>query len=915
MSARFRRCFAILVLIFSGAIAAPAAFAETTYTFNLPEQSLADSLRAIGQQTEMNILFEPEAVKNARSPALRGQYTVDEAIRIVLAGTKLEAQHTAASNVVIKVKSTRSTAAPAISADPPASSGARLAQSSTASLQSQSATGPQNTDTSNPTSESSRKEGLSEIVVTGTHIRGVAPLSPVKTITNQDLVDQGYSRLDEAVQGLPENFGDGSSVQSNGTLGIGHASGTNSTFGTSVNLFGLGAGTTLILLNGQRLAPTGAGSHVDISGIPTSVIDRVEILEDGASAIYGSDAIGGVVNIITRKDYDGVETGGRITSISKGKTPNYGGYALAGTSWATGNFVANFDYEKDNPLLADSRSFTAGLLGPLDLLPQNQNYRFYVAGRQEITDQLTVSAQALVPYREFASYSNDGATGQGVVSQLGSELQPSAAIALAYDFAPGWQASLSGEFSLDRNQLQSGFSAFGETGLYGQRSKSTTAEGRIGGPLFQLPGGSAQLALGGQFRSESFLYTQGVVAGTAFYPEPTEADHRTDDSVYGELLLPLIGEDNAVPLVRELAIDVAGRFDHYSDFGSSTNPKATLKWVPAPGLTVHGTYTTSFRAPTFDELLEMQIIEVYGQTDPMSPSGVSRAILLDGGNPNLGPERSKSFNAGLAYSPPSATGLGASFSYFHFDYTQRIERIALAAPWGLAGFLANASALGSLITVNPTPAQVAAAYASVSPANIYLYPVPAGTPDTIVAIAHASYENAAASLVSGVNGDLHYDTKTPMGDFRATIDGTYLTKSEQQLTPNSQPYTLLNTLAGPLKFRGKGMLNWKWQGWAAYGRVNYANPYHNSTDPSCGPVGCPIASWTTFDMGLSWSTTPSVDHRLLSGLRVGLDVVNVFDREPPFALSPGTAYNYLPYDPINANPLQRAFALTIIKKW
>src|SRR5258708_37336709 len=113
MSARVRRCFGAIVLILGGVIAAPWAFAETTYSFNLPEQSLADSLRAIGQQTEMNILFEPDAVKNARSPALKGQYTVDEAIRLVLVGTKLEAQHTAVSNVVIKAKSARSTALPA----------------------------------------------------------------------------------------------------------------------------------------------------------------------------------------------------------------------------------------------------------------------------------------------------------------------------------------------------------------------------------------------------------------------------------------------------------------------------------------------------------------------------------------------------------------------------------------------------------------------------------------------------------------------------------------------------------------------------------------------------------------------------------------------------------------------------------
>src|ERR1700732_330834 len=117
MSACFRRCFAIFILILSGAASAPAAFAETTYSFNLPEQSLADSLRAIGQQTEMNILFEPDAVKNTRSPALRGQYTVDEAIRLVLKGTELEAQHTAASNVVIKVRSARSTVLPPTNVD------------------------------------------------------------------------------------------------------------------------------------------------------------------------------------------------------------------------------------------------------------------------------------------------------------------------------------------------------------------------------------------------------------------------------------------------------------------------------------------------------------------------------------------------------------------------------------------------------------------------------------------------------------------------------------------------------------------------------------------------------------------------------------------------------------------------------
>src|ERR1700738_1682385 len=113
MSARVCRCFVMFSFVLSGVLAAPLAFAETTDSFNLPEQMLADSLRAIGQQTDMNILFEPDVVKNARSPALKGQFTVDEAIRLVLGGTKLEAQHNAASNVVIKVKSSRTTVLPA----------------------------------------------------------------------------------------------------------------------------------------------------------------------------------------------------------------------------------------------------------------------------------------------------------------------------------------------------------------------------------------------------------------------------------------------------------------------------------------------------------------------------------------------------------------------------------------------------------------------------------------------------------------------------------------------------------------------------------------------------------------------------------------------------------------------------------
>jgi iron complex outermembrane recepter protein len=253
MSARFRRCFAITLLVLGGVIAAPIAFAETTYSFNLPEQALADSLRAIGQQTEMNILFEPEAVKNARSPALHGQFTADEAIRLVLAGTKLEAQHTAANNVVIKVKSARATTLPATSADTP---------------------GPQNTDISDSTSEFSKKEGISEIIVTAEKHQEYmqeVPI-PVTVITAATLTDNSDLRIQDYYTQVPSL---------NLTQGIQSSQG--------LNLRGLSAGVLI--------------DDVPISGVVPDIdpgnLARIETLRGPQGTLYGASGLGGLVKFVT----------------------------------------------------------------------------------------------------------------------------------------------------------------------------------------------------------------------------------------------------------------------------------------------------------------------------------------------------------------------------------------------------------------------------------------------------------------------------------------------------------------------------------------------------------------------------------------------------------------------------------------
>src|SRR5690606_40833053 len=137
---------------------------------------------------------------------------------------------------------------------------------------------------------------LGTVVVTGTRIRGGESASPVITIGSEDIREAGFTDLGQVVRSIPQNFGGGQNpgVAGGATSGAAGIANQNLTGGSSLNLRGLGPDATLTLLNGRRLSYGGFVQAVDISAIPVEAVDRVEILPDGASAIYGSDAVGGV---------------------------------------------------------------------------------------------------------------------------------------------------------------------------------------------------------------------------------------------------------------------------------------------------------------------------------------------------------------------------------------------------------------------------------------------------------------------------------------------------------------------------------------------------------------------------------------------------------------------------------------------
>src|SRR4051794_9924016 len=148
---------------------------------------------------------------------------------------------------------------------------------------------------------------VEEIVVTGTSIRGVASAgSPSIALDHEAFVESGLATSSDLARSLPQVINLGADES---RLGGAQDGAANTTRVSGINLRGVGNEATLLLINGRRLAPAGViKSLYDPNVIPAAALERMEVVVDGASAIYGSDAVAGVVNLITRKDFSGAET-------------------------------------------------------------------------------------------------------------------------------------------------------------------------------------------------------------------------------------------------------------------------------------------------------------------------------------------------------------------------------------------------------------------------------------------------------------------------------------------------------------------------------------------------------------------------------------------------------------------------------
>lgn len=331
---------ALSVLAFSSTssvLAAPAPATQQRVKFSLPGGSLENAIVALGVQGNVKILFQSQLVSGKRAPALHGEMTVQEALEQLLAGSGIEIQQARPGVLVL-----RPSRQPIVHRNTP--------------------TLPAQTSAPRPlgvVAEVDDSVTQLEEVVVGSHIRGVKDgPSPVIVLGREDIDRGGYATVADALTSLPQAFG---GTTADDVLMVGSdPTSTNSGFSTAVNLRGLGADATLVLINGRRMAGAGLmGDFADVSMIPLAAVARIEVLTDGASALYGSDAVGGVVNVVMRDRYEGLETRMRVGDSTHGDLGQYQIGQTAGKGWDTGSVLVSAEFQRRDSLGAARRDYTA----------------------------------------------------------------------------------------------------------------------------------------------------------------------------------------------------------------------------------------------------------------------------------------------------------------------------------------------------------------------------------------------------------------------------------------------------------------------------------------------------------------------------------------------------------------------------
>jgi outer membrane receptor protein involved in Fe transport len=838
------------------ALAAPVyAQQAAERIYDLPAQPLGTSLRAVADASGTNLILSSALVEGRTAPALSGQYAAAEAIAVLLRGSGFHVRQLGTSLIV---------------------------------------------ERDDPQEIPSNDGGGPDIVVTGSRIRGAPVASPVIRLDQIDMRNAGQTSVAGVVRDIPQSFGGG---QNPGVgANVPSSSGTDVGGATTINLRGLGSDATLTLLNGHRLAYNGTRQGIDVSSIPLGMVDRIEIVPDGASALYGSDAVAGVANIILKRDYDGFETRADIGGSIEGGNfqQQYG--VVAGRKWGSGGLIAAYEFARNSDIVSNDRSYAASRPGVI-IYPALRRHAVALAGHQALTSTLRFEVDALFNKRWSLTGFPLNAAGDPAVSrteQRSTSRSFAIAPSLKLDLVGDWRLALSGVYGEEKVE----FNADSYTGSTRTSAnfvcycnKGYSIEFAGDGSLFRLPGGPVKLAVGAGYRDNSLNAFRG--AGNL------NNVNRSQDSyyAYGELNLPLVSDATGIAGINRLNLSGAIRYERYPGIDGVATPKLGIIYAPIADIAIKGSWGRSFRAPTLFQQYQARSALLYPARSLGGAGYPANAtvLLVQGGNRALKPERARTWTATIEFTPQAVPGLRLQLGYFNVRYTDRI-----VTPINFQAQALSNPLYADQVTLAPDATAVTSAIANA--AQFFNVSGQTYDPANVVAIVDNSAVNAGRQSIRGFDflADYRTDLGGDHGTLAVALNASYL-KSDQQLTSGAPILRRAGSLFNPPHWRGRGSVTWSKGGLT----FNMTASHIGGVEDIRSTPARSIDGMNTLDLTARYAF--DAVEGPLRGLELSLTLQNAFDDHPTRITT--SAFSDTAYDSTNYSPVGRYVGIGIAKSW
>lgn len=782
---------------------------------------------------------------------------------------------------------------------------------------------------------------VEKMQITGSSIKrvqGEGP-APVETHTRADIERTGATNVNELIRSIPSiDIFDQGELASNSPSGSGSA---------NIRLRGLDETNVLVLLNGRRLPvnalydASGAGAAVDINMIPISAIERVEILKDGGSAIYGADAVAGVINFITKKDYNGLEatigygqsSRSDGTEKSIGVTGGFGNLDENGYNviLAINSFERDPIFRKDREISRsvdfrrfggpDARSsfapqgnfldpatgrfsgesmapcppelftgrcrydFNASLLtayngadrqgamalGTVKITPDIRGYAQLFHGRAKDTFEAH-------PVPDFFVVSQGTGLIAGRFMQGGPRMTNRKST--LDHFVLGVEGTTAGidwdvAYSQGKSKVTNRDSNYYNANLWipatesgainptvttndpafveslkvspirAGESEIKALDGKISGELMQMPAGRLAYAVGGSIWKETLVDTpdpltqQGLVVGS-IQQAPVNAE-RDAKAIFGEL---------NIPVLKNLEVQAAVRRDDY-DTAAKTSPKIAARWKVIPELAFRASYTESFRMPSLKQLYGAQeegAININNQGGAsncqhlgLAPDCDIAAFEVQGSNPNLKPEKGKTFNVGAIFDV--GNWVSGTIDYWKVQKDDSISQPTIDQAIAAGNFARQ------------------------------------GTP--VRTVVFTNLQNFAKVETEGVDLDLASRIgKTPVGALTLRNFTSYQLTNRRQNGPGAEWENLRESYATP-KWRNTFSATLDNGPWSTTVAWRYTGGFYDSDVYPTGSNPRPanqrhVPGYDEVDLLLSYAG--------FKNLKLNLGVKNILDAQPPFSL-------------------------------